>query len=176
MTKAIALLISVLVSLAGGCGGASQDLSPLVSVDSLTVAWSSLGVAAMEFSVANHSGHDVTLTCVRLHVDKRRAEPEQGETNSCLGTKIEIGDLFFNISRDSVAPDLKEFGPQGGIPPAQALTIPAGRTRKLHATVFNHLSNGDSGKEVDACTVRVQIERNGATASSNPVKIHFNRP
>lgn len=172
--KTVLVLIVMLMPVAGGCSRSSKNLAPLVSVDSLTVAWSSLGVAAIEFSVTNRTEHDVTLTSIRLHVDKRRAEPEQGETNSCLGTKIEIGDLFFNISRDTPDFSLQEFGRQGGLPPTQALTIPSGSARKLHAAVFNHLSRGEGGKEVDACTVRVEIEWKGTTTTSNPVKIHFN--
>lgn len=167
-------LIALLIGSGAGCSGSDHGLAGIVELGNPTVPWTSLGMAGIEFSLTNQTGQDITLDSIRLVVDKRTSEAEEEETNSCLGTKIDVGDLFFNISRDSRDPGLKVFGSQGGEAPTAALRVPADSARVVVATLFNHLANGKGGREVDACRVRVQIELDGATSTSPAVEIHFN--
>lgn len=170
----VSALIVLVIGLGIGCGGADRGLESRLGLGDPTVAWSSLGMSGIAFSLTNRTDRDFILTDLELLVDERIPEELPGDSLTCPGTKVEFGDLFFNISRDSSDHTLKVFSPVGGGAPTTELTVAAGQTRDLEVLVFNHLQTGEGGREVDACRIRVRVGLDGASLTSRPVEIHFN--
>ena len=168
------VMMVVLMGLVAGCGGGDRGLESRLGLSDPTVVWSSLGMAGIGFELTNRTDLDIVLTDIELLVDERIPEAIPADSLTCPGTKVEFGDLFFNISRDSPDHKLKVFSPVGGEAPTTELTIPAGETRDLEALVFNHLQFGENGRGIDAVRIRIRVDLDGASSTSQPVEIHFN--